>query len=39
VWQPKILKAGWKYWAIVLPEQALGQMRMSVMAMEYQSSA
>jgi hypothetical protein len=35
VWQPRILKAGWKSWALVLPQQALGQMRMNVMVMQY----
>ena len=35
VWQPKVLKAGWKYWAIIMPEEAIGKMRMSVMASQY----
>ncbi len=35
VWQPKVLKAGWKYWAIILPEDAVGKLRMSVMATQY----
>jgi hypothetical protein len=27
-WAPKIIQAGWKYWAIVLPESVLNKMRM-----------
>jgi hypothetical protein len=36
VWQPIILKAGWKFWAIVLPKEVIGQMRMNLMAIEYE---
>jgi hypothetical protein len=25
-WTPRIVKAGWRYWAIVLPTKALGQI-------------
>jgi hypothetical protein len=28
VWAPQVLKAGWKYWAIVQPEKALARVRM-----------
>jgi hypothetical protein len=35
VWQPKVLKAGWKFWAIILPEDAVGKLRMSIMGTEY----
>jgi hypothetical protein len=28
VWIPKVLAAGWKHWAVVLPEKTLGQMNM-----------
>jgi hypothetical protein len=28
VWEPSALKAGWKYWAIVLPKRMVGQMYM-----------
>jgi hypothetical protein len=28
VWTPQVVAAGWKYWAIVLPEKAIGQMSM-----------
>lgn len=27
-WFPRVLKAGWKYWAIVLPDNVIGQMNM-----------
>ena len=27
-WFPKAKAAGWKYWAVVLPEKVLGQMNM-----------
>jgi hypothetical protein len=27
-WTPRALAAGWKFWAIVLPEKVLGQMNM-----------
>ncbi len=28
VWTPRVMGAGWKYWAIVLPEKAVGQLSM-----------
>lgn len=28
VWRPLILEAGWKYWAIVLPENIIGQIHL-----------
>ncbi|MCB8980726.1 MAG: hypothetical protein H6657_25225 [Ardenticatenaceae bacterium] len=28
-WEPRILKAGWKYWALLLPEKVVGQMSMN----------
>lgn len=28
VWSPRVVKAGWKFWAIVMPEKVLGQMNM-----------
>jgi hypothetical protein len=28
IWMPRVLAAGWKYWAVVLPEKTLGQMNM-----------
>ena len=27
-WFPRVFGAGWKYWAIVLPEKVVGQMNM-----------
>ncbi len=27
-WSPRVIAAGWKYWAVVLPEKVLGQMNM-----------
>jgi hypothetical protein len=27
-WAPRVIAAGWKYWAIVLPEKVIGQMNM-----------
>lgn len=27
-WQPRVMKAGWKYWAVVLPARVVGQMNM-----------
>lgn len=28
VWTPQVIAAGWKFWAIVMPASALGQMNM-----------
>jgi hypothetical protein len=28
VWSPAVIKAGWKYWALVEPERALARIRM-----------
>lgn len=28
IWAPRVMKAGWKFWAVVLPEKVLGQMNM-----------
>lgn len=27
-WLPRVLKAGWKYWGVVLPEKVVGQMNL-----------
>ncbi len=35
VWTPKILQAGWKYWGLVMPQEALGQMRMTLACQIY----
>lgn len=34
-WFPRVIKAGWKHWAIVLPEKAVGQMNMERFRREY----
>jgi hypothetical protein len=34
-WFPRVLKAGWKYWAIVLPENVIGQMNMKLFIENY----
>jgi len=28
VWSARVVKAGWKYWAVVMPKAALGKMNM-----------
>ncbi len=28
-WFPRMVKAGWKYWAIVLPQKIVGQLNMN----------
>jgi hypothetical protein len=27
-WAPRVMRAGWKFWAVVMPETVLGQMNM-----------
>jgi hypothetical protein len=27
-WSPRVVEAGWKYWAIVMPDKVVGQMNM-----------
>ncbi len=34
-WFPQTLKAGWKYWAIVQPAKAIGQMNMETLVAQY----
>ncbi|MBN2342348.1 MAG: hypothetical protein JXX29_23160 [Deltaproteobacteria bacterium] len=34
-WEPGIMKAGWKHWALVLPEQIFGQMNMKELIKRY----
>ena len=34
-WFPRVRKAGWKYWAIVLPENIIGQMNMKRFIADY----
>jgi hypothetical protein len=35
VWRPRVIKAGWKYWAIVLPDADVGRMVMETIINEY----
>ena len=35
VWAPRVIKAGFKFWAIVAPENAVGSMQMRRFAEEY----
>ena len=35
VWRPRVIEAGWKYWALVLPEKTVGQMAMKRIVQEY----
>ena len=35
VWRPAVINAGWKYWAIVMPEKIAGQMAMNKIIKEY----
>ncbi len=28
-WSPRVMKAGWKYWAIVMPDKVMGQTNMN----------
>lgn len=35
VWEPQILAAGWKYWAIVQPERVVAKLRMDKLAERY----
>lgn len=34
-WQPKMMKTGWKHWAIVLPELVVGKMNMRQISDHY----
>jgi hypothetical protein len=34
-WFPRTLKAGWKHWAVVLPEKVVGQMNMKRFTEDY----
>ena len=36
VWKPKMVKAGWKYWAIMMPDLAVGRMSMKLIIDEYE---
>ncbi len=34
-WFPQTVKAGWKYWAIMVPEQPVGKMNLEDLAAKY----
>jgi hypothetical protein len=34
-WAPRVMAAGWKYWAVVMPEKVVGQMNMRRWIEEY----
>lgn len=34
-WFPRVVAAGWKYWAIIMPKSAMGQMNMRKFKEEY----
>jgi hypothetical protein len=36
-WRPRMIKAGLKYWAIVLPESTVGQMAINKIVKEYEN--
>lgn len=38
VWIPQVMKAGWKFWALVLPEKAVAQMNMKRFQAEFASA-
>lgn len=35
VWFPQVVRAGWKFWALVLPAQIVGQMNMKLFVDQY----
>lgn len=37
VWAPRVIKAGFRYWAIVLPEGAVAQLQMQRFCAEYRA--
>ena len=37
VWEPRILKAGWKHWALILPKKVVGQMNMNRIVDRYKT--
>lgn len=34
-WTPQVMAAGWKYWALVMPEKVVGQMSMQRLVEQY----
>ena len=37
VWEPRVIKAGWKYWALVMPNKIIGQMDMTKLVTRYRN--
>jgi hypothetical protein len=35
VWEPQVIAAGWRYWAIVQPEHVIAKWRMAKLAEMY----
>ena len=35
IWLPRMVAAGWKYWALVMPASAIGKMNLQRMAGEF----
>ena len=35
-WKPRVLKAGWKFWAVLMPDKVVGKMNMRTLIDEYQ---
>ena len=35
IWAPKIVAAGWKYWALVLPDLVMGRLNMKFFVEQY----
>lgn len=36
-WTPRMVKAGWKYWAILMPDKMLGKMTLRRVIAEYEA--
>ncbi|MBN2343834.1 MAG: hypothetical protein JXX29_13510 [Deltaproteobacteria bacterium] len=36
VWRPRMLDAGWKFWAMVLPDKVTGKLNIQKMVHEYE---
>ncbi len=38
VWSPRVVEAGWKYWALIMPDKAIGKMNMKRLVAAYDDS-
>ncbi len=36
-WRPRVLAAGWKYWAMILPQKMTGRMNLQRVVEEYEA--